>query len=139
MYFNVQDRHIFEEDKILEEDVDEDDEILDEENEETRPTSNEPQQRNPQRASRFKGKYVGMQNRYGLTTQLLMEKEKIMNEHGECVYHSYFQRTLHAVFGQQMSAKKGMEKYGEIGLAAVVKEFTQLSKGAVPEQNKTGG
>eukprot|EP00957_Ditylum_brightwellii_P149694 11399689-Ditylum_brightwellii.AAC.1 len=29
-----------------------------------------------------------------------------------------------------------MEKYGEIGLAAVVKEFTQLNKGAVPEQNK---
>eukprot|EP00957_Ditylum_brightwellii_P086073 6548410-Ditylum_brightwellii.AAC.1 len=29
-----------------------------------------------------------------------------------------------------------MEKYGEIGLAAVVKESTQLSKGAVPEQNK---
>eukprot|EP00957_Ditylum_brightwellii_P170412 12971900-Ditylum_brightwellii.AAC.1 len=35
-----------------------------------------------------------------------------------------------------MSAKKGMEKYREIGLAAVVKEFTQLSKGAVTEQNK---
>eukprot|EP00957_Ditylum_brightwellii_P025086 1898722-Ditylum_brightwellii.AAC.1 len=35
-----------------------------------------------------------------------------------------------------MSAKKGMEKYREIGLAAVVKEFTQLSKVAVPEQNK---
>eukprot|EP00957_Ditylum_brightwellii_P187169 14255233-Ditylum_brightwellii.AAC.1 len=29
-----------------------------------------------------------------------------------------------------------MKKYGEIGLAAVVKEFTQLTKGAVPEQNK---
>ena len=51
---NVQDRHICEENKILEEDVDEDDEILDEENEETRPTSNEPQWINPQRASRFK-------------------------------------------------------------------------------------
>eukprot|EP00957_Ditylum_brightwellii_P185497 14123501-Ditylum_brightwellii.AAC.1 len=34
-----------------------------------------------------------------------------------------------------MSAKKRMEKYGEVGLAAVVNEFTQLSKGAVPEQN----
>eukprot|EP00957_Ditylum_brightwellii_P009242 699456-Ditylum_brightwellii.AAC.1 len=59
-----------------------------------------------------------------------------MNEHEESVYQSYFQRTVHAVFGQQMSAKRGMEKYGEIGLAAVVKEFTHLSKGAVPEQNK---
>eukprot|EP00957_Ditylum_brightwellii_P000693 54473-Ditylum_brightwellii.AAC.1 len=35
-----------------------------------------------------------------------------------------------------MSAKEGMEKYGEIGLAAVVNEFTQLNKGAVTEQNK---
>eukprot|EP00957_Ditylum_brightwellii_P031893 2418451-Ditylum_brightwellii.AAC.1 len=59
-----------------------------------------------------------------------------MNKHEESVYHSYFQRTVHAVFRQHMSAKKGMEKYEEIGLAAVVKEFTQLSKGAVPEQNK---
>eukprot|EP00957_Ditylum_brightwellii_P064627 4904790-Ditylum_brightwellii.AAC.1 len=47
MDFYEQDRHIFEEDKNLEEDVDEDNEILDEE---TRPTSNEPRWRNPQRA-----------------------------------------------------------------------------------------
>eukprot|EP00957_Ditylum_brightwellii_P073897 5615261-Ditylum_brightwellii.AAC.1 len=59
-----------------------------------------------------------------------------MNEHEESVNHSYFQRAVHVVFGQQMSAKKGMEKYGEIGLAAVVKEFIQLNKGAVLEQNK---
>eukprot|EP00957_Ditylum_brightwellii_P155660 11849772-Ditylum_brightwellii.AAC.1 len=59
-----------------------------------------------------------------------------MNEYEESVYHSYFQRIVHAVFGQQMSAKKGMEKYREIGLAAVLKEFTRLIKGAVPEQNK---
>eukprot|EP00957_Ditylum_brightwellii_P159049 12105218-Ditylum_brightwellii.AAC.1 len=71
---------------------------------------------------------MGLQNRYGLATQLLMEK--IMNEHEESVNHSYFQRPVHAVFGQQMSVKKEMEKYGKIGLAAVVKEFTQLNKGA---------
>eukprot|EP00957_Ditylum_brightwellii_P000478 36695-Ditylum_brightwellii.AAC.1 len=47
MDINVQDRHIFEEDKILVEDVDEDDEILDEENEESCPTFTEQQQRNP--------------------------------------------------------------------------------------------
>eukprot|EP00957_Ditylum_brightwellii_P121845 9291947-Ditylum_brightwellii.AAC.1 len=59
MDFNVQDRHIFKNDKILEEDVDEDNEILDEEDEETRPTPNEPQRRNPHKTSRFEGKYVG--------------------------------------------------------------------------------
>eukprot|EP00957_Ditylum_brightwellii_P157184 11962828-Ditylum_brightwellii.AAC.1 len=99
MGINVQDRHIFKEDKILEEDEDEDDEILDEENEESCLTRNEPQRRNPQRANKFEGKYVGLQNRYELATQLLMEKtmnkaveEKIMNEHEESVNHSYFQR-----------------------------------------------
>eukprot|EP00957_Ditylum_brightwellii_P138526 10559019-Ditylum_brightwellii.AAC.1 len=74
MDINVQDRHIFKEGKILEEDVDEDNEILDEENEESCPTPNEPQRRNPQIANRFEGKYVGLQNRYKLATQLLMEK-----------------------------------------------------------------
>eukprot|EP00957_Ditylum_brightwellii_P108284 8260751-Ditylum_brightwellii.AAC.1 len=99
MDINVQDRHIFEEDKILEQDVDEGNEMLDEENEKSCPAPNEPQWRNPQRANRFEGKYVGLQNRYKLATQLLIKKtmnkavEKIyMNEHEESVNHSYFQR-----------------------------------------------
>ena len=35
-----------------------------------------------------------------------------------------------------MSATKGLKKYGARGLAAVVKEFTQLNEGAVPSQQK---
>ena len=35
-----------------------------------------------------------------------------------------------------MSATKGIRKFGERGLAAVIKEFTQLNEGAVPSQNK---
>ena len=35
-----------------------------------------------------------------------------------------------------MSASKGIKKFGEKGLAAVIKEFTQLNEGAVPLQHK---
>ena len=35
-----------------------------------------------------------------------------------------------------MSASKGIKKFGEKGLAAVIKEFTQLNKGAVPSKHK---
>ena len=31
---------------------------------------------------------------------------------------------------------KGLKKYGEHGLAAIIKEFTQLDQGAIPEHNK---
>ena len=36
----------------------------------------------------------------------------------------------------QMSARKGIKKFGERGLATIVKEFTQLNEGAVPSQNR---
>eukprot|EP00957_Ditylum_brightwellii_P056832 4308171-Ditylum_brightwellii.AAC.2 len=57
-------------------------------------------------------------------TMIKAVEDKIMNEHEESANHFYLQRAVHAVFGQQMSAKKGIEKYGATGLAAVVKEFT---------------
>ena len=41
-------------------------------------------------------------------------------------------RTLQVVFAQQMSAKKGIKIYGERAIAAIMKEFTQSDKGAVP-------
>ena len=49
-----------------------------------------------------------------------------MKEHEETINHSYLQRSVNAVFAQ-MSAKKVLEKFGERGLAAIVKEFTQLN------------
>ena len=45
---------------------------------------------------------------------------------------STLHRILNFVFAQQMSAKKGIKKFGERAIAALVKEFTQLDKGAVP-------
>ena len=45
------------------------------------------------------------------------------------------QRCVNVVF-TQMSASKGIKKFGERGLAAIIKEFTQLNEGAVPSQNK---
>eukprot|EP00957_Ditylum_brightwellii_P204508 15339593-Ditylum_brightwellii.AAC.1 len=35
-----------------------------------------------------------------------------------------------------MSAKKGMKKFGKHSVTAVVKDFTQLHEGAVPEHSK---
>ena len=41
-------------------------------------------------------------------------------------------KVLQVVFAQQMSAKKGIKKYGKRAIAAIIKEFTQLDKGAIP-------
>ena len=40
--------------------------------------------------------------------------------------------------GKQMSAHKGFKMYGELAVAAIVKEFTQLSIGAVPGKPVVG-
>ena len=58
-----------------------------------------------------------------------------MNEKEETINHSMFQRTVHTVFGQ-MSAVKGLKKHPVEALAAIIKEFQQLDKGAIPEQMK---
>ena len=46
------------------------------------------------------------------------------------------QRCVDVVF-PQMSVSKGIKNFEERGLAAVIKEFTQLNDGAVPSQNKS--
>ena len=56
---------------------------------------------------------------------------EIQKDHEASINHSYLQRCVNAIFAQ-MSATKGIKKFGEKGLAAVVKEFTQLNEGAVP-------
>ena len=45
--------------------------------------------------------------------------------------HNYMQTACDVVF-TQMSANAGFKKYGEPAVAAMIKEFTQLSEGAVP-------
>jgi Ca2+-binding EF-hand superfamily protein len=44
---------------------------------------------------------------------------------------SYLDRSVNVMF-TQMSAKKGIRMFGEKAVAAMVKEFTQLDKGAMP-------
>ena len=42
------------------------------------------------------------------------------------------QRAVGIIMAQQMSAKKGIKKFGERAIAAIMKEFAQLDQGAFP-------
>ena len=80
----------------------------------------------------------GMQRTHTDTKQFLIKEEvqdKVVIDDGDLIEYSLMQRCIEVLFAQ-MSASEGIKKFGERGLAAVVKEFTQLNEGAVPSQNK---
>ena len=61
-----------------------------------------------------------------ILTMLKQKKHVVTNK------QHMMNKVLQVVFAQQMSAKKGIKKYGKRAIAAILKEFTQLDKGAVP-------
>ena len=47
---------------------------------------------------------------------------------------SEFSVCVNTCFTQQMSVNKGFRKFGEVAVAAMLKELNQLDKGAVPNK-----
>ena len=65
--------------------------------------------------------------------QLFMQKQKTFKHTSDV----YMQRAVDVIF-TQMSAKKGLKKFGEKAVAAMIKEFRQLDEGAFPGKPVVG-
>ena len=75
----------------------------------------------------FRGQGYGAKREFNF---VMNGKKETANQH-DMMQHNYMQTACDVVF-TQMSANAGFKKYGEPAVAAMIKEFTQLSEGAVP-------
>ena len=75
--------------------------------------------------SRFNN--AGIKGKYTQATQFLMKKEAIRNEK---TFNNLFKTTVDVMF-TQMSAKRGIKLFKERAVAAMIKELTQLDRGAM--------
>ena len=91
----------------------------------------------------FNGKGYGAQREFNL----VMNKREEKGDLSKLSHASFMQVVCDVIFAQtatsgnqkkQMSATKGFETYGEAAVAAIIKEFTQLTKGAVPGKPVVG-
>ena len=91
----------------------------------------------------FSGQGYDKKREFNLTTNGITERENKV----EPPQHSLMQKACDIIFTQaanqgklrkQMSATKGFKVYGKLAVAAMVKEFTQLSVGAVPGKPVVG-
>ena len=58
---------------------------------------------------------------------MLKRRSNYITQNGDIM-----QKAIGIIFAQQMSAKKGIKKFGEKAIAALMKEFSQLDQGAFP-------
>ena len=91
----------------------------------------------------FKGKVYGAQRE----SNFAMNRGEEKGDECDSSYAPFIQVVYDVIFAQtatscgpkrQMSTTKGFKTYGESAVVTIVKEFTQLTKGAVPDKPVVG-